>query len=90
MAAKFCTQNVYKIFSKYGVHFVYINSDLQKMYTLKAVYAIFIQNSYKIHTNNYMQNACHISTYFDLFVVHFLGNHCTQFKLETLWLSTWR
>ena len=33
-----------------------------------------------------MQNGSLISKYYDLFVVHFLVNHCKQLGLETCWL----
>ena len=71
------------------IHFVYINSDLQKVYIMNIIYIQFV---YKIHTechtNNCMQNGSFISTYFDLFVVHFLVNPCKQLRLETCWLIT--
>ena len=41
----FCKQNVYKICSKRWIHFVYINSDLQKLYIIKIMYTDCIQNS---------------------------------------------
>ena len=42
------------------IHFVYISSDLQKVYITKTMYAICIQNSYKTYTNNCIQNGFHI------------------------------
>ena len=48
-----------------------------------ALHIICIQNSYKIYANNCKQGVCHISIYCDTFVVYFLGNHCTQLKIET-------
>ena len=42
MAATFCIQNVYISLSRCGVHFVYINSDLQKVYIIKIVYTTCI------------------------------------------------
>ena len=44
------------------IHFVYINSDLQK------VYIDHKKNHTEYYTNNCMENRSHISTYFDLFV----------------------
>ena len=52
------------------------------------IYTIRIQNYTECHTNNCMQNGSFISTYFDLFVVHFLVNPCKQLRLETCWLIT--
>ena len=51
MAVKIRIQNVYKSLSKCGIHFVYINSDLQKVYILKNyvynLYTKYMQNVYK-------------------------------------------
>ena len=72
MAVKFCIQSVYKSLSKCGIHFVYINSDLQKVYIINTVYTMCIQNLCKMYVNSGMQNA-HVSAYFDLIVVLFQG-----------------
>ena len=40
-----------------------------------------------MYTINFMQNVSHILKDFDMFDVHFLAYHCTQFKTETFWLS---
>ena len=49
----FCIQNVYKVLSKCGIqfyaktfciHFIYINSDVQKVYIINIMYIISIQN----------------------------------------------
>ena len=89
MYTKVCRNVGYSLYT-FCKHFVYINSGLQKVYIIKTMYTICIQNSYKTYTNNCMQNGFHVSTYFEPNVVHFLGNHCVQFKLETCWLSNWR
>ena len=44
-----------------------------------------MQNSYEVYTNDCMQNESHISTYFDQFVVNFLGNYSTELKFGTYW-----
>ena len=67
MAAKFCKQIVYKGLLKCGIHFVYIvyiSSDLQKVYIIRTMCTICIQNSYKMYTNNCIQN---VSLYFNIF-----------------------
>ena len=57
------------------IHFVYINSDPQKVYIIKNyVYNLCTKFKQNAYTNNYTQNGFHISTYFDPFVVHFLTN----------------
>ena len=66
IAAKFCSytkciQKFVEMWDTYFVykHFIYINSDLQKVYyIIKIMYAICIQNSYRMYsyTNNCMQN----------------------------------
>ena len=51
MAPKFCIQKFVEMWDTFCIHFVYINSDLQKMYTIKIMYhTICIQNSYIIYT----------------------------------------
>ena len=57
---------------RFCIHFVYINSDLQKVYIVRTMYTICIQNSHKMYTDNCMQNVSLISTYFELFILHFL------------------
>ena len=44
---KFCRNVGYILYTDilYSLHFVYINSDLQKMYIIKIMYTICIQNS---------------------------------------------
>ena len=49
IAAKFWKQFVYKSFSKCWIHFVHINSDLQKVYIIEIMYAISIQNSNRMY-----------------------------------------
>ena len=80
MSAKFCIytkciQNFVKIWGTFVyykhflyIHFLYINSDLQKLYIANIMYAICIHNC--------MQNGSLIliAICFDLFVVHFLVN----------------
>ena len=94
----FCIQIVYKRFPKCGIHFVYIlyTFYIHDFWSTKSVnhknyvyniYARFIED---VYTNNCMQNGSHNSTHFDACFVHFLVNHCTQLRLETCWLSTWR
>ena len=39
-------QNVGYILYTFSMHFVYISSDLQKLYMKKIMYTICIQNSY--------------------------------------------
>ena len=36
------------------IHFVYVNSDLQKVYMIRTKYVICIQSTYKMYTNNSM------------------------------------
>ena len=60
------------------IHFVHINSDLLIL-IIKTMYAMCIQNSYKMYIHC-IQNVPHISTDSDTFFVLFLANHCTQFK----------
>ena len=91
MPAKFCIQNVYKSLLKCEIHFVYILYTSVLIYLKRTsltlfIYTTYIQNSYKMYINNCIQNGSLISTYFDLFVVHFLVNHCKQLRLETCWL----
>ena len=88
-------QNINKSLSKCWKHFVYIwyTSILiykKCIYIIRSIYLIWIQISYKIHANNCMQNVSLISTCFEPFILHFLGNHCTELKLETFRLSTCR
>ena len=45
----FCIQNVYKNLLKYGIHFVYINADLQKVYIINIMYTICTQNLSRIY-----------------------------------------
>ena len=42
-------QKLVKMWDAFWIHFVYINSDLQKMYIIKVMYAIYVQNSYRMH-----------------------------------------
>ena len=59
MPTKLCIQNVYKSLSKHeihfvykhfvAIHFVYINSDLQKVYIIPIMYTICIQNLYRMY-----------------------------------------
>ena len=56
---------------------------MQKVYIIRTMYTICVQNSYRIYTNYCMQNVTLISTYFDPVVVLFLGNLCKQLKLKT-------
>ena len=65
-------QSVEYILCTFWVHFVYINSDLQKVYIINTVYTMCIQNLCKMYVNSGMQNA-HVSAYFDLIVVLFQG-----------------
>ena len=59
------------------IHFVYINSDQQKVHIIKIMSTTCIQTQTEciqvIQIIVAMQNASHISTYFDPFVVHFLN-----------------
>ena len=71
------------------IHFVCINRYTKILHHKNYLYKLY-SNSYKIYRNNCMQNVSHISTYFDPFVEHFLGNHCKQFKLKTCCVTTWR
>ena len=69
MYTKFCQNMRYIcILQTFFIHFLYINSDLQKVYITNIMYAICI--------HNYMQNGSLIliATCFDPFVVHFLVN----------------
>ena len=43
-----------------------------------------------MYTINFIQNVSHILADFDVFVVHFLAYHSTQFKTGTFWLSTYK
>ena len=49
VAAKICIQNIYKSLPKCGIQFVYINSNLQKVYELciQFVYRINAECMYK-------------------------------------------
>ena len=59
MAAKICIRNVYKKLSKCRIHFVYIlyifcvHFDLQKVYIIRTMYTICIQNTYRMYANNF-------------------------------------
>ena len=48
MYTKIC-QNVGHISYIFFIHFVYISSDLQKVYIIKIMYTIYIQNSYRMY-----------------------------------------
>ena len=60
-AAKFCIQNVYKSLSKCGIHlkcgthvcilytFCIHEFDLQKVYIIKIMYTVTIQNLYRMY-----------------------------------------
>ena len=67
----FCIQNLEKFVDMWNtcciqtfrIYFVYINSDLQKVYIINIMYTMCMQNSYRIYlTNNYIQNRSLIST----------------------------
>ena len=81
VAAKFCMQIVYKSLSKCGIHFVYILHTFVSISSYLQKNGLCIQNSYRMYANNCMPIGFDISTYFDRFIVHFLGNNCTLFKL---------
>ena len=84
VAAQSVCQNVGYILCTFCMHFLSINSYLQKndlVSIIKTMYTNCIQNSYRIYGNNCISIGFHISTYFDRFIVQFLGNHCTQFQL---------
>ena len=82
---------VYKMYTKvcWNVRYILYTSILiylKRTSLTLCIYTTYIQNSYKMYINNCIQNGSLISTYFDLFVVHFLVNHCKQLRLETCWL----
>ena len=99
-AAKFCIQkygtnvcrNMGYILHTFCPYFVYTNSNLQK--DLHPKNYGYIQFVYKIHTEFIQIIVCkklsYVSRYFEPFVLQFLSNHCTEFKLETCWFSTCR
>ena len=63
MYTKFCQNMRYIcILQTFFIHFLYINSDLQKVYITNIMYAICI-HTYPLYPYN-----------FDPFVVHFLVN----------------
>ena len=69
---KFTENVVYK-------HFLYILYTSILIYKKCLHHKNYVYNLYtkfreNVYTNNCMQNGFHISTYFDLFVVHFLAS----------------
>ena len=69
----FCIQTFY-------IHFVYINSDVHKVYIINIMYKICIQKPYTMCIQIIV---CRIDALFQhivVFVVHFLVNHCKQLK----------
>ena len=40
---------IVKMWDTFCIHFVYISSDLQKVYILKTMFTIWIQNSYRMY-----------------------------------------
>ena len=77
--------NVGYILYKHLVYILYTSVLIYRKCTSKHyvsnLYTKFVQN---VYANNCMQNGCLISTYFDLFVVHFLVNHCEHLKTWNL------
>ena len=84
-----CTQKFVEIWDTFYIqticiHFVYISSDLQKVYIINIMYTICIQNSYRMYTQIIVCKMDPLFQHiFDLFVVHFLVNHWKQLRLET-------
>ena len=57
-------RNVGSILYTFCIQFVYINSDLQKVYIIRTMYTVCIQNSYQMHANNCTQKCI---PYFNIF-----------------------
>ena len=47
-------RNVGYFLDTFCIHFVHMNSDLGKVYIIRIMYTICIQNTYKMYTNNCM------------------------------------
>ena len=63
----------------FRIYFVYINSDLQKVYIINIMYTMCMQNSCKIYlTNKYIQNRSLISTYLTCLLCAFLSQSLLQ------------
>ena len=67
-----------------AIHFVYISSDLQKVYIINILCTICIQNSYRMYVQIIVCRMDPLFQHiFDPFVVQFIVNHCGQLRLET-------
>ena len=60
----------------------------RKVHHKHYVYNLYIKFIQDVYTNNCMQHGSLISTFFILFVVHVLANHCKQLRLENCNLTT--
>ena len=89
MYTKVC-RNVEYILHTNILHIFCIHQfDLQKVYIIKIMYTIWIQNLDRIYVQII---ACKMDPTFKHILTHLLCtsklvNHCTQLRLETCWLS---
>ena len=70
-----CIQKFVEMWDTFCIQFVYINSDLQKVYIIKIMYTICIQNSYRMYIQIIVCKMDPTFQHIDPFVVHFRASY---------------